>query len=66
MAAIEYRGDPEADPKDGYVVINLTDHGGGRITLSDVNDLDQLDTETADNDMIDTLSVGDDGIFLIA
>ena len=59
MDAIEYRGDPEADPKDGYVVINLTEHGGGRITLEGVDDLDALDAATGgeDNDMIDTLNM---------
>ena len=29
--------------KDGYVVINLTAHDGGRITLEGVDDLDDLD-----------------------
>ena len=58
MDAIEYRGDPEADPKDGYVVINLTAHDGGRITLVGVDDLDDLDaTDGVDNDMIDTLNM---------
>ena len=37
--AIELRG----APGEGYVVINLTEFGGGRITIEDVNDLDTLD-----------------------
>ena len=60
MDAIEYRGDPEADPKDGYVVINLTAHDGGRITLEGVDDLDDLDTATDGDDtadVIDTLNM---------
>ena len=61
--AIELRG----SPGDGYVVINLTEYGGGRITIEDVNDLDALEASggTTEN-AIDMLSVGDDGIFLIA
>ena len=64
MDAIEYRGD--ATQQDGYVVVNLEAHGGGRITLQDVDDLDDLEVTggTTDN-AIDTLSVGDDGIFII-
>ena len=31
---------------DAYVVINLTDFGGGRITIDDLSDLDTLDTAT--------------------
>ena len=58
MDAIEYRGDPEADPKDGYVVINLTAHDGGRITLVGVDDLDSLETGTNTTpDAIDTLNM---------
>ena len=60
MEAIEYRGDPEADTKDGYVVINLTAHGGGRITLEGVDDLDSLEVESgggATQDAIDTLNM---------
>ena len=46
------------NPKDGYVVINLTAHDGGRITLEGVDDLDALDaTGGGDNDMIDTLNM---------
>ena len=47
-AAISIRGDS--------AVINLEAYGGGRITLQNVGDLDSLDTETDDNDEIDTLS----------
>ena len=65
MAAIEYRGDPTQ--QDGFVVINLEAHGGGRITLQDVTDLDDLEVSGGTTaDAIDTLSVGDDGIFIIA
>ncbi len=72
MAAIEYRGDPTQ--QDGYVVVNLEAHGGGRITIQDITDLDTLDDTTvttgdgaaAADDAINTLSVGDAGIFIIA
>ena len=58
MDAIEYRGDPEAVTKDGYVVINLTAHDGGRITLEGVNDLDSLETGADTTpDAIDTLNM---------
>ena len=44
-----------------YAVINLTEFGGGRITIDDLNDLDALDDISADNyvaddDMINTLN----------
>ena len=61
LGAITLRGAGQ----EAYVVVNLTDFGGGRITMANVSDLDTLDTEATDNDMIDTLSVGDDGIFII-
>ena len=45
---------------EAYVVINLEEFGGGRITIDNISDLDTLDTETEDNDAIDTLSVAMD------
>ena len=50
-----------------YAVINLTEFGGGRITIDDLNDLDTLDDTSADNyeaddDMINTLN---EGIFIL-
>ena len=51
---------------DAYVVINLTEFGGGRITIDDISDLDTLDAlsgETGDTaDVIDTL---DTDIFIL-
>ena len=45
----------------GNTIINLEDHGGGRITIQDQADLDIYDIEAddADND-IDTLSIAND------
>ncbi len=49
----------------GNTIINLDDHGGGRITLQGVTDLDNFDTEAdetgVNGDDIDTLSEADDG-----
>ena len=49
-----------------YVVINLEEFGGGRITIDDVSDLDAFEDDAVDgnvdNDMIDTL---DEGIFIL-
>ena len=55
---------------DAYVVINLEAHGGGRITIDDVSDLDTFDDAgvttgdgaATDDDKINTL---DDGIFIL-
>ena len=65
IGAITLRGD-------AYVVINLTEFGGGRITIDDISDLDTLDTDsTGDlgaNDMIDfaeTDGVVDTGVFIL-
>ena len=58
IGAITLRGTGD----DAYVVINLTEFGGGRITIDDISDLDDLDSDTGDNDMIDTL---DAGIFIL-
>ena len=57
IGAITLRG----SGPDAYVVINLTEYGGGRITIDDINDLDDLDDTSADNyvgddDMINTLN----------
>ena len=57
IGAITLRGSGD----DAYVVINLTEFGGGRITIDDLNDLDTLDQTGAegvltDNDAIDVLS----------
>ena len=55
IAAISTRGTGE----DAYVVINLEAHGGGRITIDDVSNLDELDSATdgADTEgVIDTLN----------
>ena len=48
-----------------YIVINLTEYGGGRITVDNITDLDTLDIETDGGtgdtaDAIDTLSVARD------
>ena len=58
IGAITLRG-PAGDG--AYVVINLTEFGGGRITIDDISDLDTLDQTGApsvesDNDTIDVLS----------
>ena len=51
---------------DAYVVINLTDFGGGRITIDDISDLDTLDSDSLESyntlGVIDTL---DEGIFIL-
>ena len=59
--AISLRG----EGADAYIVINLEAHGGGRITVDDISDLDTLDIETDGGagdtaDAIDTLSVAMD------
>ena len=46
IAAATLRGSGD----DAYVVINLEAHGGGRITLQDVDSLDDLDSATNDPD----------------
>ena len=38
-------------------IIDLSGHGGGKIIVDNIGDLDEWDTETTDNDEIDTLSV---------
>ncbi len=66
IEAISLRG----DPGEGYVVINLEAHGGGRITIEAVNDLDTFDDSdvttgdgaAATDDAINTL---DEGIFIL-
>ena len=40
IGAITLRG----SGTDAYVVINLTEFGGGRITIDDISDLDNLDS----------------------
>ena len=63
LEAIEYRGDINpGGTADGYVVINLEAHGGGRITLSSVADLDALEDTSAEdadplNNEINTLNM---------
>ena len=67
IGAIELRGTGDG----AYAVINLTEFGGGRITIDDLSDLDTLDTSTetgeTDDGVIQTLSVrsdlNDDGDF---
>ena len=71
MGAITLRG----SGTDAYLVINLTEFGGGRITINDIASLDALEIAgTTDNgiandngelDSADALSVGDDGIFIL-
>ena len=76
IGAIQLRG----TPTDGQVVINLTEFGGGRVTITDLSDLDTLDdaeddTDTtdvdeSDDDVIQMLSVfhatdNDDGVFIL-
>ena len=60
LGAITLRGAGD----EAYVVVNLTDFGGGRITIANVSDLDTLDTDTAaglaTNDMID-FGMNEDG-----
>ncbi len=62
IGAITLRGSGD----DAYVVINLTEFGGGRITIDDLNDLDDLDSASGESDntvgVIDTL---DEGIFIL-
>ena len=41
IGAITLRGNQD----DAYVVINLTEYGGGRITIDDLSDLDTLDAD---------------------
>ena len=68
IAAMSIRGTP--GDTDAYLVINLEDHGGGRITVTDINDLDTLDDSTvttgdgaaAADDAINTLA---DGVFIL-
>ena len=76
IGAITLRGAGD----EAYAVINLTEFGGGRITIDDLNDLDTLDVaendlDTADVDetsdgVIQMLSVFDadenaEGVFII-
>ncbi len=60
IGALTVRGTPGID---AYLVVNLTEFGGGRITIDDINDLDDLEETggTTDN-VIDTL---DDGVFIL-
>ena len=62
IGAITLRG----SGADAYVVINLTEFGGGRITIDDISDLDTLDSDSTESDntvgVIDTL---DEGIFIL-
>ena len=68
IAAMSIRGTP--GDTDAYLVINLEDHGGGRITVTDINDLDTLDDATVTtgdgaavaDDAINTLA---DGVFIL-
>ena len=74
ISAITLRG------ADAYVVINLTEFGGGRITIADLNNLNDLDdtivndsdttADETDDNVIQMLSVFDaedntDGVFII-
>ncbi len=51
-AAISLRG----TGTDAFVVINLEAHGGGRITIEDISDLDTFDKVTTENNLIDMLN----------
>ncbi len=71
IGAIELRGDPAGTGANApYVVINLEEYGGGRITIDDVSDLDTFDDSNvtsgdgaaADDGEINTL---DEGIFIL-
>ncbi len=61
IGAITLRG----SGADAYVVINLTDFGGGRITIDDVSDLDDLDSATGGDDTADVIDTLDPGIFIL-
>ena len=55
---------------EAYIVINLEEFGGGRITIDNISDLDALDAESVTgegdtDDTINELSVGDEGIFIL-
>ena len=52
---------------DAYVVINLEEYGGGRITIDDISDLDELDTETdgAEGDTADAIDTLNTDIFIL-
>ena len=61
IGAITLRG----SGSDAYVVINLTEHGGGRITIDDISDLDNLDSAMDDDDTADMIDTLDAGIFIL-
>ena len=50
---------------DAYVVINLTDFGGGRITIDDISDLDALDSDSGESDNTTAIETLDEGIFIL-
>jgi Ca2+-binding RTX toxin-like protein len=61
IGAIELRG----TGTDAYAVINLTEFGGGRITIDDLSDLDTLDTATGDDDTEGVIDTLDTDIFIL-
>ena len=61
IGAITLRG----SGNDAYVVINLTEYGGGRITIDDISDLDTLDIATSDDDTDGVIDTLDTDIFIL-
>ena len=61
IGAITLRGSGD----DAYVVINLTEFGGGRITIDDLSDLDTLDTATGNDDTEGVIDTLDTDIFIL-
>ena len=63
IGAITLRG----SGNEAYVVINLTEFGGGRITIDNINDLDTLDAAsvTGDGENDDTINTLNEDIFIL-